>query len=280
MSKTSFAPGKIILSGEYAVVFGFAGIAVPARIGVQAELTEDGTTPLAVTQSDGGSAKYIKSIAKICIKRGGTSSGTLTVTSRLPPGRGMGSSTAIVVAIAKALLGNDRKAALSIEDTVNPGHSGLDFSVIWANAPVISKKGVAPQPLTIDTGFLQSSVLIDTGHPKERTPSLVAWVKEREACGDTGVAAALKTIGECTERLLAGESPRTVFPDHHRAQVALGVVPKPTQDLITAIEAAGGVAKVIGAGGRTGGGGMVLALHKDRSTIEKIAQQHTMPALP
>jgi mevalonate kinase len=42
--------------------------------------------------------------------------------------------------------------------------------------------------------------------------------------------------------------------------VKLGVVPETVQKLIENIEKTGGVAKVIGAGGRTGGAGIVLAL--------------------
>ncbi|NLG07305.1 hypothetical protein GX553_02525, partial [Candidatus Peribacteria bacterium] len=35
MAHNASAPGKIILSGEYAVVFGYPGIAVPAPIGMR-----------------------------------------------------------------------------------------------------------------------------------------------------------------------------------------------------------------------------------------------------
>ncbi|MFH0769931.1 MAG: hypothetical protein V1926_00985 [Candidatus Peregrinibacteria bacterium] len=36
MKFTAIAPGKIILSGEYAVVFGYPGIALPAPLTLQA----------------------------------------------------------------------------------------------------------------------------------------------------------------------------------------------------------------------------------------------------
>ncbi|MBI2523739.1 hypothetical protein HYW11_00780, partial [Candidatus Peregrinibacteria bacterium] len=85
---------------------------------------------------------------------------------------------------------------------------------------------------------------------------------------------ALQTIGHCTERLIAGESPLIVFSDHHRAQVALGVVPELVQKLIADIEQTGGAAKVIGAGGRISGGGMVFALHQKRSTLTNLAKKH------
>ena len=71
---------------------------------------------------------------------------------------------------------------------------------------------------------------------------------------------AIQSIGDCTERLLKGESLHAVMRDHHRAQTVLGIVPDSAQKIIAQIESEGGSAKVIGAGGRTGGGGMVLCL--------------------
>ena len=49
----------------------------------------------------------------------------------------MGSSTAIVVALARCFLGeNCKEEALAIEDIINKGHSGLDFAVIWEERPI------------------------------------------------------------------------------------------------------------------------------------------------
>ena len=101
----------------------------------------------------------------------------------------------------------------------------------------------------------------------------------RSRSADARISSALHAIGHCTERLLTGESPMSVFPDHHRAQVELGVVPERVQDVIREIERNDGVAKVIGAGGRTGGAGMVFALHRHTTILEKIAEKFTMPVL-
>jgi hypothetical protein len=50
----------------------------------------------------------------------------------------MGSSTAIVVALARCFLGeNCRDEALAMEDVINQGHSGLDFVAIWEARPVV-----------------------------------------------------------------------------------------------------------------------------------------------
>ena len=260
MKRTASAPGKIILSGEYAVVFGYKGIAVPAKLTMDVAY-EESAKPLAIDWP-GASPEwhaYAKKVAELC----GCSTGTIAVRTMLPLGKGMGSSTALVIAMTRCLIGDDRDRALTIEDAMNPGHSGLDFAVIWNNTP------------TAKNYQLQAAVLIDTGKPNETTPELVAWVRSREATLKEPLAA----IGRCTERLLGGESPMTVFPDHHRAQVALGVVPENTQSLIKKIEQLSAVAKVIGAGGRTGGGGMVLAIGSDPDAIVRLAESGRMSVL-
>jgi mevalonate kinase len=75
-----------------------------------------------------------------------------------------------------------------------------------------------------------------------------------------------------------GEDLQTVMRDHHRAQVALGVVPPDVADMVDGIESTGGAAKVIGAGSRTGGAGMVLALG-DAEKITVIATKRNMPTI-
>jgi mevalonate kinase len=259
MTQTDSACGKIIVSGEYAVLFGKKGLAVPAKnridVTVSASQKTDGLT-MQWRQSD-VDAKWVTYAEKIMsLLSGHSPRGELIIESSLPLGKGMGSSTALVIAMARCILGPDcREKALQIEDEVNKGHSGLDFAVIWSEEPTVFKKGDAPVRADLPKDFLAHSHLIDTGAPNETTAELVAWIK-----GKKDTAAAIEIIGNCTERLLKGENLKTVMRDHHHAQCMLGVVPKSAQKVIAEIEAKGGSAKVIGAGTRTGGGGMVLAI--------------------
>ncbi len=188
--------------------------------------------------------------------------GKLTITGNLGVGKGMGSSTALVIATCKCLLGStvDEKFCKTVEDTVNPGNSGLDFAVIWSRKPVIFKKGMTIAQSSLTTNMLEGTTLIDTGVPNETTPELVKWVKEKIESNDELALVAVQTIGQCTERILAGEDLKTVIRDHHQAQMALDVVPEPVREMIKSIEEKGGAAKVLGAGARTGGGGMVLQI--------------------
>src|SRR3989338_8426584 len=275
MSRTSFAPGKIILSGEYGALFGRAGIAVPSRLGVRATFDEDAALGRIETRWEGNEQwlPYVERIVAACKEKNTNLSGRLVINSDVPIGKGMGSSTALVVAVVRALLGDSRETALHIENTLSPGNSGFDFAVIWQGAPILYRKGEV-QPIELSAELLRDAVLIDTGVPGEPTNELVAWMRGREP----DIREHLDTIGNCTERLMRGEPFGAVMRDHHKAQVALGVVPPEAQQLIAAIESAGGAGKIIGAGSRTGGAGIVLAVG-DREEIVKIANQRSMPTM-
>ena len=272
MKYTASACGKVILSGEYAVVFGYPGIAMPAPLTLTATFEPTKIHPMKTLwpEAEGtGWIPYLQKIIDCCIEYGAPYAGAITIDNTIPLQKGMGSSTAIVIAISRALLGSEcKEQALAIEDTVNPGHSGLDFEVIWNTKLILFQKGKSPEFINpsmnqlIDTSHF---TLIDTGKPDQTTSELVAWIRSRQH--EPKVAAALQIIGHCTQRLLTGEDITEVFKAHHRAQLTLGVVPKKVQEFIAEIESTGGVAKVIGAGSKSGGGGIVLALAKNVSTL-------------
>ncbi len=266
---SSTTTGKIILSGEYAVVFGGWGIAIPSKETLTCvfDRSPDARESVIIWNQEGLSEEwmaYAQNIADILAEKTGVH-GVFTITNTLPLGKGMGSSTSLVIAMTRSVLCNDhqsKEVALSIEDQVNVGHSGLDFACIFAHSPVLFKKGTGQDIITIPQLEGKKMTLIDTGTPNESTPELVAWVRQKREA-EIGQSLhptidALDCIAGCTERILAGEDLSSVLRDHHKAQVALGVVPEDTQRIIEAVYEQGGIAKVIGAGARTGGGGMVL----------------------
>lgn len=277
-ARSAYATGKVIVSGEYAMLFGKPGIAFPSEHWLGVTWKRDRKRGMEVEWDEAPEHSdwraYLKEIAKRCGKE---FAGTLHVQNHIPLGKGMGSSTALVIAACKTLLGEDCRAqALEIENAVNPGNSGMDFAVIWERAPVYFRKGTDPVSIGLPGEVLQNALLIDTGTPNETTPELVAWIRSREK----ECAGAIETIGNCTERLAKGEDLKTVMRDHHRAQLALGVVPPHVASFIAAIEKLGGAAKVIGAGGRTGGGGMVLALHDAPNEVHKLIEPEPEYVLP
>ncbi|OGG58802.1 hypothetical protein A3C86_02245 [Candidatus Kaiserbacteria bacterium RIFCSPHIGHO2_02_FULL_49_16] len=279
MTRNSFAPGKIILSGEYAVIFGYAGIAVPSSIGIEAVFEEDSACEnILLTWKDADEKRailYAEKIVALCHNKNPELRGRLVIHANLPLGKGMGSSTALVIAITRALLGESaREEALFIENILSPGNSGFDFATIWENVTVLFRKGTGPKPIDLPKDILIDALLIDTGLPNESTTELVAWMRTRE----TEVRETLKNIDNCTDRIVRGEPLDLVMRDHNKAQVSLGVVPSDVQALISDIEQVGGSAKVIGAGSRVGGAGMVLALG-DQKEILGIAGRRNLPIM-
>lgn len=268
--KTASAPGKIILTGEYAVVFGYPGIAIPAPLHMTVSYEEDSNTKDLMISWPEVEEKpewqqYMKQVIALC----GTFGGTLKIDNQIPLGKGMGASTALVIAVVRCLIGDNKEKALTIEDTVNPGHSGIDFAVIWNEKPIKFTKGLEPEFIELPKNITSNFSLIDTGAPQQQTPELIAWVTERKDDLDDAFA----SIGACSDRLLSGEDILDVIRDHHQVQVSIGIVTDKAKNMIKKIEQEGGAAKVIGAGSRTGGCGMVLVYGIEHPRIEQLTSR-------
>jgi mevalonate kinase len=278
--RVAHASGKIILSGNNSNSFGKRALAVPVDMHITATWDTDAShEDLSVIWTgqgeDGVWINTVRKITKLIEAQVGHLSGKLSILNTLPLGKGMGSSTAIVVALARCFLGNNcRDEALAIEDIVNKGHSCIDFAAIWERRPILITAGryeFVELPKRLQYGFL-----VDTGRPIEPTSVIIQRLKLRVP-KERILMDSLETIGNCTERLLAGEDPLTVFPDHHRGQVSLGLVPSRVRSLIEKIEQSGGAAKATRSGGETGGVGMVFAVHPNMQLLKSVLDNEPVP---
>lgn len=270
-SNTASAPGKIILSGEYAVVFGYPGVAIPCSLRVEASFqAEKRLTGIHTVWEETHDPRWDKHIQRIINHVGMKKklpSGILTIKNQMPRGKGLGFSTALNIAVAACLFGRKEKARIEdVEHMMSPTGSGIDFAVIWNEMPLLFSRDEGIYKITLPKGQLKNAFLIDTGKPNEPTEEMIAWVASQKDQSEE-VEEALKTIGHCAERIVDNKKLSSIFREHHRAQIVLGVVPTPVQHLIASIESKGGAAKVIGAGARSGGGGMVLAIGIDSRHI-------------
>jgi mevalonate kinase len=283
LSRVGEACGKIIVSGNISNAYGKRALAVPVDMQIKITWTEsDNTNGVRIVGAnaweDGVWLKTAQKIIALIEDRVGPLSGSLTIENSLPLGKGMGSSTAIVIALARCFLGkNCKEAALAIENVINAGHSGIDFAAIWEERPIIisnRKYEFVDLPNGLRRGFL-----IDTGTPTQPTSVILQRLKER-SLKELIRMDSLETIGECTERLLSGEDPLKVFPDHHRGQVSLGLIPPGVRSLIERIEQAGGAAKATRSGGETGGVGMVFAVHPNMHTLKRVVDNVDNAPIP
>ena len=159
------APGKIILFGEHAVVYGKPAIAIPEsglRASAWSETGENGRT---INALDIGEKFNLKSennqfsvLAQSVLVRTNQNEPNLTInlSSKLPQGSGMGSSAATSTAVCRALSGHlgvnlaeneISELVFDAEKVVHGTPSGIDNTVVAYEMPVYFLKGEKPVTL-------------------------------------------------------------------------------------------------------------------------------------
>lgn len=179
------APGKIILCGEHAVVYGRPAIAIPISQ-VQATATVEPAAPgagltlrapdlgLVLRLNEAPADQPLAAIVRGTLAYLGAQApdATLTVRSTIPVASGMGSSAAVSTALARALaryLGASLEAAAlsalvyEVEKLHHGTPSGVDNTVIAYEQPVYFVRGQPIERLAIRGRF--HLIIADTGVP-------------------------------------------------------------------------------------------------------------------
>ncbi|MBL8046385.1 MAG: mevalonate kinase, partial [Anaerolineales bacterium] len=217
---TAAAPGKIILFGEHAVVYGQPALAVPVT---QVQATASISQGKKETGGIGIQAKDLRRRYKL--SNAGANdplalairltleflhlpitnhSFTVSITSTIPRASGLGSGAAVCTAIVRALaahfnfpITNAQISAIvfETEKLLHGTPSGIDNTVIAYNQPVWFIKGQPPEPFTVAQPF--HLLIADTGiaSPTKITVGDVraAWQKEPEKYNQL-----FEAIGEIT----------------------------------------------------------------------------------
>ncbi len=198
MGDSFTAPGKIILFGEHAVVYGKPAIAIPVSSMRASAWSEPGEGKLTINAIDlnekislENKTSQFSVLAQTLLAKTKQSEPNLTInlTSKLPQGSGMGSSAATSTAVCKALsnyLGVDleknqiSELVFDAEKVVHGNPSGIDNTVVAYESPVYFIKG--NEPMTFDSGRTFHLVIGDTGiesSTKETVGNVRAmWKKE------------------------------------------------------------------------------------------------------
>ena len=216
---------------------------------------------------------------------------SLRLDSELPIGAGFGSSAAAAVAIVAgyaAWRGRDdldgqtiARLALEAERRQHGLPSGVDTTtslhggVLWARRPHPSpgSRGgeLICERLAADAPLLGRLRVYHTGTPPEATGAVVAAVRTRRDRDPAAYERLFDRMEAATRGLRAelgaAERPERVtalIREHQACLEALGVVPETVRALVRRVEAAGGAAKVSGAGSLAGpGAGSLLVYHAD-----------------
>jgi mevalonate kinase len=242
------APGKIILSGEHAVVYGY-----PALVSaVNRRLT-------------------INSSGKI--------------DSRILIGCGMGSSAAFAVAAsALKLLKKNRKLdlerinqiAYELEKKQHSNPSGVDNTVSTYGGYLWYRK--ESESLKLFKSFkpkkrLSNLHIINTGKPSESTGDMVTLVNSKYKTSKNAIESIFQSIEKVTKLFLAevvsssSVSVKELIKENEELLERLGVVSKNTMSLVRKIEKLGGSAKICGAGGLETNSGVLLVFNSDRDKL-------------
>jgi mevalonate kinase len=286
---TVCAPGKIILLGEHAVVYGRPALAVPVRQ-VQAcaavEPVLDGPPGgLYLDCPDLEFSAWLHEtpgdhpLAAICtatlaeLSAGTFSAIRLTLTSTIPVASGLGSSAAVSVAIARALNRHFGGAltdsevsdlAFAVERIHHGTPSGIDNTVVAYDRPVFFRRGQPPEPLSIGGTF--HFLIGDTGIAAP-TAEAVGRVRGRWRA-ETGPMEAIfdeiaQLVLEGRRALLRGlaEELGPVLGRNHVLLARLGVSSPDLDRLVEAAAAAGALGAKMSGGGL--GGNMIALVQPD-----------------
>ncbi|NLQ92612.1 mevalonate kinase [Streptococcus mutans] len=292
------ASGKIILMGEHAVVYGQPAIAIPfSAVETVAEVKEDGEA-LTVTCEfyDGLVHKMpeilesLKHAIRFSLYRIGAPQDPavhIDIHSTIPAERGMGSSAAVAVAIARSLFNfygkvlTDKELWEIVQSSEKIAHgnpSGIDTVTTSGKSPVFFVKDQPIEQLSINMdAYLIVADTGQTGQTLKAIQSVKALLNKVTYQIDSlsDPKQAIKELGQLTklakEALLnnyileLGE----VMNQAHQLLASLTVSNQTLDRLAQAARQAGALGAKLTGGGR---GGCLIALAKDKESAEKIAR--------
>lgn len=214
----------------------------------------------------------------------GTPSMNVTVRTQQPIGAGFGSSAAVAVAVVKAALTAQgvtisdevlHEVVLDVERRQHGTPSGIDPATVRRGGLVWAEHtdgDLDYQSVTPRSPVLDAFRVLHTGTPGESTGTVVDAVRARRDDDPEAFQAHLDRMEAATRELRAvlareGGAPDETVQIVRRIETGLeglGVVPKPVQQIVRAVEAKGGAAKISGAGALSGAkAGPLLVYHPD-----------------
>jgi mevalonate kinase len=288
------APGKAIVFGEHAVVYGRPAIAVPvtdvqAVVTVQ-EVAEPGVVICATDIGCTLDARCAPPDEPLCLTARNTLAHVglelddvrlrLTIRSSIPIASGLGSGAAVATAIVRALsahLGRPLDAATvsalayRTEEIFHGTPSGIDNTVVAFERPVYFKRGQPMEALEVGRPFWLA--IADTGTPGLTRASVAdvraAWLQEPARM--EGLFDQIGEVVDAARRAIEGGDTGALGPlmDRNQRLLRLLDVSSPAiERLVAAALGAGAGGAKLSGGGR--GGNVIAAVEPgDRERVRR-----------
>lgn len=291
------APGKVILSGEHAVVYGKPALVSAIDKRLTLTLHESATTKYTdtvmpiVEETVREFLKQKKEMIRDC-------GYTYSISSTIPMGRGLGSSAAYSATIAAGLLelftGREwsipeiNVCAYKIEKYFHKNSSGVDTStsvmggLLYYRKEFEFLKTISSLSIKIPKQFTDRLLLIDTGKPVETTGDMVQQVGASYNANPKKMEGLLNEIEKITKRFVVSlmKEDMVLFKEsiyeNELALEKLGVVSPSTKKLLERMSKYG-AGKVTGGGGKTKSSGFVLFLASAKKEMEEILEKEKIP---
>lgn len=297
---TATAPGKIILFGEHAVVYGEPAIAAPIRsLQARATVTPDITGKSGEIHIEAPDIALSADLKDLRIDHPLHTAITLVagernlpnipacqiqITSTIPMASGLGSSAAISAALIQAFsaflgqrLTEDQisQTTFEVEKIHHGTPSGIDNSVVVFQQPVFYQKGIPVEFLSINSPF--SVLIAGSGSPGNTRQAVThvreGWLKDPERYNEI-----FSKIGQLTRdarELMTSADPSRLGPlmdQNHSLLQELGVSTPKLDHLVQGARDAGALGAKLSGGGL---GGHLIALVNDeyQAAREKLLDQ-------
>lgn len=303
MSKAS-APGKVILFGEHAVVYGQPALAVPvSQVQAVVQIDEIDGDHIRIIAPDIQLYENLDSLASshplvvtvrntlVAFENPALSGISISIRSQIPVASGLGSGTAVSVAIIRSLAGHLQRdlsdeevstLAFEIEKLYHGTPSGIDNSVVAHARPVFFIKGQPIEILQVKKPF--TIVIADTGI-LSTTKETVGDVREQHRKYPEKyetLFAAAGSIATTARQLIENGMPESMGPlmyENHALLRKLEVSSPELDDLVIAAKTAGALGAKMSGGGR--GGNMIALVPESKApgiarSLRKVGATNTI----